>query len=525
MKRHSLAAWLILASTLLTLTNVLFTAVALNNFNQTMSQTNAGHRAEMEMQKCIVFLQSSLSYVEDSALLLASDNAVYQAGKILQKSHTISEEIDVYNNLKNTLSLFPQKNGLKDLRIYLPDSELVTRQKRSLFGYSDLPEHFDRINLSWALSAEDGLVYYCSAGYTSKEDPVVAMELSKEYLNTYFDTFPGEFFISLIKNGVILYEYGQNSGDYTATELWNGFEITTSAHSADFGEKVFIFPIILGMILIMIFFIPCILLLIANPLNRSIKELADAKEHLMKKDYVKVSENAKISEIYLLEHAHNNIVDWLQELIGSVYEAQHAKDQAELACLFEQIKPHFLYNTLEGGKWLALREGGTETARFLETLSKYYRLGLNKGEPFVMLEQELEHIQQYIALMNMRYKEKIHLKITSDPRLQTQRVLRLLLQPLVENSVEHGLHSKEGECEINILISSLQHGLSITVEDNGSGMPEELCKKFNAGEAIGFGLENIRSRLALYYEKSRIQISPSFLGGTKIEMELETLRP
>ena len=56
-------------------------------------------------------------------------------------------------------------------------------------------------------------------------------------------------------------------------------------------------------------------------------------------------------------------------------------------------------------------------------------------------------------------------------------------------------------------------------------MPEELCKKFNAGEAIGFGLENIRSRLALYYEKSRIQISPSFLGGTKIEMELETLRP
>ena len=156
MKRHSLAAWLILASTLLTLTNVLFTAVALNNFNQTMSQTNAGHRAEMEMQKCIVFLQSSLSYVEDSALLLASDNAVYQAGKILQKSHTISEEIDVYNNLKNTLSLFPQKNGLKDLRIYLPDSELVTRQKRSLFGYSDLPEHFDRINLSWALSAEDG---------------------------------------------------------------------------------------------------------------------------------------------------------------------------------------------------------------------------------------------------------------------------------------------------------------------------------------------------------------------------------
>lgn len=207
-------------------------------------------------------------------------------------------------------------------------------------------------------------------------------------------------------------------------------------------------------------------------------------------------------EIGQLSQDFIDMSEQLKHLINEVYVGKIKKQEAEMAALVMQINPHFLYNTLDSIHWLAITEGAYDTSEQIEALSTIFRHVLNKGSDLVTLQSEVDFLQNYMFIMEKRYDKRIHLTVQIEEQIRNHRILKLLIQPLVENSLLHGLEpQKEGG---HIVISAFTENscLYIKVEDNGVGFDEDKIKdKFSseAEETSIFALKNIDDRIKLHY--------------------------
>lgn len=202
-----------------------------------------------------------------------------------------------------------------------------------------------------------------------------------------------------------------------------------------------------------------------------------------------------------------------QKLNEQLIRLQLKEREAELRALQAQIKPHFLYNTLDSIYWMAVLQNNHDIAKMAISLSESFKLSLNNGKEFIPVAKELEHIQHYMTIQNMRHNNRFQYIQKVDPALMDKEILKLLLQPLVENAIYHGLEPKVGKGTVR-LTGKIESGfITFTIEDDGVGM-EDL-------EAIekGYGLRNVRERLSLYYGvDSRFTISSEVNRGTRVEI-------
>lgn len=167
--------------------------------------------------------------------------------------------------------------------------------------------------------------------------------------------------------------------------------------------------------------------------------------------------------------------------------------EAELRSLESQIKPHFLYNTLDSIYWMAVLHEVDDIAQMADSLSESFKLSLNKGKETIPVYKELKHIEHYLVIQNLRYNHRFQYVCQVDPELMEMEMLKLLLQPLVENAIYHGLEPKGGEGTIS-LKGTLEAGYAtFTVEDNGVGISDVSVIE------QGYGMGNVRERLMLYY--------------------------
>ncbi|MDG0791092.1 sensor histidine kinase [Cohnella ginsengisoli] len=192
--------------------------------------------------------------------------------------------------------------------------------------------------------------------------------------------------------------------------------------------------------------------------------------------------------------------------------------EAELRSLQAQIKPHFLYNTLDSIYWMAVIAKNKEIASMAVALSESFKLSLNKGKETIPVFKELKHIEHYMTIQNLRYKGRFRYVAEVEPELMSLEILKLLLQPLVENAIYHGLEPKIGEGEVR-LTGKLRNGMAIfTVEDDGVGMESQERTQG------GYGLGNVRERLALYYgPDSALTVKTAPDEGTSIEIRFRPL--
>lgn len=203
----------------------------------------------------------------------------------------------------------------------------------------------------------------------------------------------------------------------------------------------------------------------------------------------------------------NYMLTKISGLLDEQYlNGQRMKD-LELQALQAQINPHFLYNTLDLIRWRAIRNKDENTQLIIAALSNFYRTGLSKGNSFVTLETEISHIKSYVQLQNMRFDDCIHLTINIPADCYAYLIPKLTLQPIVENSIAHGILEKEPS-EGNIIIScQIREALLIlTVEDDGCGMDEETVHRLllspdTDASRHGYGLYNVNERIWLYYGK------------------------
>jgi two-component system sensor histidine kinase YesM len=228
-------------------------------------------------------------------------------------------------------------------------------------------------------------------------------------------------------------------------------------------------------------------------------------------------------EIGQLKDGYNLMITEIQQLLKKTVSDQKAKRKLELNVLYEQIKPHFLYNTLDAMGYLALAGKSGELYDALEALGGYYRKSLSKGDEVISVADEIEIAHDYILLQKLRFGNIFTSHIEADPRTYQYKTLKLILQPLIENSIYHGIQPKGEPCDIWIRAQLSGSYLLLTVEDNGVGMTKEELERITVQKidrnTASFGLRGTIERLQLYYEHDDIYAIESEKNkGTKITL-------
>ena len=260
-------------------------------------------------------------------------------------------------------------------------------------------------------------------------------------------------------------------------------------------------------------FIVCVLIALLFSINvlRPLKNIRLQMKKVENEDFdveVKFRGN---DEIAMLGRSFTKMSAKLKGLINQVYMTKIKQKEAELSALQTQINPHFLYNTLDTIYWMCRMEKAFETSKLIEALAKLFRLSLNSGKELILLRDEVDHLKNYLIIQNKRYGDAINFTLEVEEDLLTSTVVKLVLQPLVENAIIHGIEQNEGKGNIVVTIKRVSENIIYEIRDDGKGVDvNEINQLLTAiGDSNrGFGIKNINDRLKLYFgEQYGIQFS------------------
>jgi two-component system sensor histidine kinase YesM len=262
-------------------------------------------------------------------------------------------------------------------------------------------------------------------------------------------------------------------------------------------------------------------LFLASSIARPVVELRSLMKRVEGGDLSVSCTPERYDEVGQLGRSFNVMIEEIRNLIGQVYEEQRKKREAELRALHEQIKPHFFYNTLDTVKWMAQERGADDVADMVEAITRIFRIGLSRGREMITLADEIEHVRNYLYIEKVRYEDKFDYRVEYDETLAQLYVIKLILQPLAENSIYHGIKQRRGKGFISV-DARMENGLLVMrVEDDGVGMSperlEELERILSSRDLAesGFGLYSVNERIRLTYgPEYGLRMSAREGGGT-----------
>ena len=237
------------------------------------------------------------------------------------------------------------------------------------------------------------------------------------------------------------------------------------------------------------------------------------------------AEPPRAEELKDLTQSLNAMAEKLERLIIENTQEQQNLKKSELRALQAQITPHFLYNTLDAIIWLAESKRTAEVVQITSALSDFFRTSLSRGEDWITIQQEREHLLGYLTILHVRYRDIFKYEIDIDERLYDCHILKLLIQPLVENAVYHGIKNKRGGGLVRVSIQKQGEHMRVEVRDNGAGMDEEglaqvrrsLTASGQLPGEVGYGLSSVEKRIKLYCNQSEgLQIESAAGEGTTV---------
>jgi two-component system sensor histidine kinase YesM len=259
--------------------------------------------------------------------------------------------------------------------------------------------------------------------------------------------------------------------------------------------------------------------------------LQKVETHMMmveKGQFVEMDVNQQKNEINNLKRVFNHMTTSIKNLILKIKEEEQIIAKTELNLLQAQINPHFLYNTLDAVSALALMEDYDNCFKMTQALGSFYRNSLNSGLDFIKVKDEINCIQSYMTILNIRYDNEIKLEIDVEEEVMDCEILKLLLQPLVENAVHHGIKPKDGKGTVSIRVFSDEDEIIFILSDDGVGMSEEKIAEVMEGRSVtgksGFGLYNLMQRITLYHGiKQPVLIHSEPGNGTEVAVRVKRL--
>lgn len=233
-------------------------------------------------------------------------------------------------------------------------------------------------------------------------------------------------------------------------------------------------------------------------------------------------------EIRHLGRSIGHMAGQIKVLMNDIVVEHESKRKSEFDTLQSQINPHFLYNTLDIIVWMIENEQKAEAVKVVTALARFFRISLSKGKSIIPVRDELEHVRNYLMIQQMRYKNKFTYTIEAEPDTLELASLKLMLQPLVENAIYHGMEFMDGDGEIEIRAVRDGEELLLTIRDNGLGMTEEQVESLlserphvTSRRGSGIGVKNVNERIRLYFgEQYGLSIQSEPDEGTRIDIRL-----
>ncbi len=301
---------------------------------------------------------------------------------------------------------------------------------------------------------------------------------------------------------------GENRLVTVKTVGYTGWKIIGITPMADitsdyYQMKIFAAFIMFFAIFILVFLNMFVSSRIANPvksLEKSVKRLENGEKDV----------EILISGSYEVQHlgkAIKSMVNQMHLLMDNIMVEQESKRKSELNALQAQINPHFLYNTLDSIIWMIENENYDGAIIMVTALARLFRISLSKGKNIITVKDEIEHARNYLTIQNIRYKNKFTYSIDVDEDALNLASIKLIVQPLIENAIYHGMEFMGGDGEVLVKAYIEKNDLFIDVIDNGLGMPQEVADTLLTSESkigkksSGIGLKNVNERIQLYFGK------------------------
>ena len=433
-------------------------------------------------------------------------------------SKAIREIDHVYSS---NIRLNELAGNLENMQKYLYQY-LNTKSSESLEGYYIYEQDYrGKLNLFNTQATNDPVklmeknIYNMSASYLEKTGEAVEARRGRNVSRFK------EYYVEAER----IYQYLQSHINSMNTTVFlnnsNHYSVLRSYLNLVVGFSVGVLCVIMGAAIVWI-------IVMTRSITNPLIQLADAANEIamgnIDVQFPIVNTNDEISTV---AKACNKMIDSIREYIRETKEnyrrERHLMEnelimkndlkEAQLKYLQAQINPHFLFNSLNAGAQLAMMEGAERACIFIQKMADFFRYNVRKMDKNTSLQEELALVDNYIYILNVRFAGDIHYKTQIDERLVSVEMPSMILQPIIENAVNHGIREMEGEGEIRVSVYGDKEKIRISIADNGKGIEPEAAEKIMRGErahdqtgkdSAGIGMDNVRNRLCRYYNTDQV---------------------
>ena len=471
----------------------------------------------------IYIMANFLIFVVNFALIIGINNMSLEMNMTYQDNRRLNEIKDSLERVQDSMTLYLNSKTSDALEQYYIDEQNYSNLVMEL-GDKVSDENFLRMERNIKNMSNDYLEEVSQTIEAKRGRNVEKYRLRYEnatelykYINTYISALNEERFVS-------------NSARYS--------ELTTQFGKFEVFATIVMFLVIVGNVIVIVN--------IAKALISPLQSLAQTAEEVANGNFDATLPISNTNdEIGIVTKAFNKMVisirDYIEKLRMSMDKERlmqekelmmetHLKD-AQLKYLQAQINPHFLFNTLNAGAQLAMMEGADRTYEYVQTVADFFRYNVKKQDNHVTVGEEVTLVDNYIEILNVRFSGDIHYDKQIDERLLGTHMPSMILQPIVENAINHGIREMGDKGHINLKVYKDGNKVYISVRDNGKGMtPEEIDMVLNGkwkyveqrGDSNGIGMDNIIARLRLYAERDDIiDIYSDGLGmGTEVVINI-----
>lgn len=304
---------------------------------------------------------------------------------------------------------------------------------------------------------------------------------------------------------------------------WQTVSIISQEKLFERFEKINLYVLIIGtvMSLITILILTQISFKITEPIQLLKSKLKEfGKNNTIKLSFIKKNED----EIWELEKSYNEMISRISDLIMKNNEEKEKQRKLELTALQAQINPHFLYNTLDAIGWIAKIKKQEDIEKLIMALASFFRLSLHKGDKYITLQEEVELVQNFLTIEQIRFPDKFLVEYNIEEDIKPCKILKLVLQPVVENAIKHGISMKRGKGLIKINAYSAGDGVELEVIDDGVGFDVSKLSENDPGEYRSgrYGLHNVDERIRLEYgQQYGMSIFSQKGEGTRVVIRLK----
>lgn len=277
-----------------------------------------------------------------------------------------------------------------------------------------------------------------------------------------------------------------------------------------------ILALVMGLVALLLSFI------VSSGLIRPINNLKDRIKTSNIQSEIVETEPVFVDEIKELEISFNEMMKQIKELMELNAEESESKRKLELYALQVQINPHFLYNTLDAIAWLAKLKQQPEIERLALALARFFRISLHKGDKFITVEEEFQIIKNFIEIELIRFPEKFEIEYSIDPEIKNESIMKLILQPIVENAIKHGISGMEEKGHISVKAKDEGEFILFEVIDDGLGFEADkgYTPKYSMSSS-GYGIKNVDERIKLEYGPDcGVSVESKPNNGTKVTLKI-----